>query len=235
MQKSSENFLVIGHRGARGHAPENTLLAIERGIALGAHAVEFDVQLHPSGALLLLHDLTLQRTTNGRGALRGCSYETLRALDAGEGEKIPTLDEALELIAQRVIVNVELKTSEGTAAAVAAVLRRFIGKGWPAQRFLVSSFDLPELRQFKRIAPEIPVGALLGGVPLDLAACATELEAVSLNISAEFLDAQLIADAKARGLKIYVYTVNESTEIAALRVLGIDGVFTDFPDRAVAI
>jgi len=233
MQKPTEDFLVIGHRGARGHAPENTLLAIERGIALGAHAVEFDVQLHPSGALLLLHDLTLQRTTNGRGWLRDCCYENLRALDAGQGEKIPTLDEALELIAQRVIVNIELKTSNGTAAAVAEVLRRFVSKGWPVERFLVSSFDLPELQKFKQLAPEIPVGALLGGVPLDLAACASELLAVSLNISAEFLDVRLIADAKARGLKIYVYTVNEIAEIAALRALGVDGVFTDFPERAL--
>ncbi|MDB5987969.1 MAG: glycerophosphodiester phosphodiesterase, partial [Nevskia sp.] len=197
MQTLDQDFFVIGHRGARGHAPENTLLAIDRGIRLGAHAVEFDVQLHPSGALLLFHDLTLDRTTNGRGALLDCDFDTLRKLDAGQGEQIPTLEEALELIEQRVVVNVELKTADGTGEAVAASLRNYIDAGWPAERFLVSSFHLPELWEFKQTAPEIPVGALLAGVPLDFAACAVELGAVSLNISAEFVDTRLLADARA--------------------------------------
>ena len=235
MQIRPEDFLVIGHRGARGHAPENTLLAIDRGIRLGAHAVEFDVQLHPSGALLLFHDLTLERTTHGRGALLDCGFDTLRALDAGQGEQIPTLEEALELIEQRVVVNVELKTADGTGEAVAAVLRNYIASGWPTENFLVSSFHLPELWEFKQLAPEIPVAALIAGVPLDFAACAVELRAVSLNISAEFVDTRLIADAKAHGLKVYVYTVNDAAEMRALRALGVDGVFTDFPERALAL
>ncbi len=235
MTTPAAEFLVIGHRGARGHAPENTLHAIDRGIRLGAHAVEFDVQLHPSGALLLFHDLTLDRTTNGHGALCAASFDELRALDAGAGEQIPTLEEALELIEQRVIVNVELKTAEGTGEAVAAVLRNYIEAGWPAERFLVSSFHLPELWEFKQLAPEIPVGALYAGVPLDFAGSAVELGAVSVNLGSEFLDARMIADARAHGLKVYVYTVNAPDELAALRAAGIDGVFTDYPERALAL
>lgn len=234
LKRPSSEFLVIGHRGARGHAPENTLHAIDRGIRLGAGAVEFDVQLHPCGALLLFHDLNLERTTNGTGRLADCDFETLRRLDAGQGEQIPTLEEALELIEQRVVVNVELKTAEGTGEAVAQVLRRYIAAGWPATQFLVSSFHLPELWEFKQTAPEIPVAALVAGVPLDFAACAVELGAAALNIGAEFLDARLIADAKDHGLKVYVYTVNEPRELTRLPELGIDGVFTDFPDRACA-
>lgn len=223
--------LLIGHRGARGLAPENTLRALEAGIQAGASWLEFDVQLHPSGELLLLHDLTLDRTTDGHGLFADTGLDALRRLDAGLGEIIPTLDEALDLIDQRVRVNIELKTWDGTAHAVAAVLRERLAAGWRAEQFLVSSFHLPELFEFRQIAPEFPVGVLLCGVPLDWAGGAAELQAESLNLSAEFVDARLVADAKARGLGIHVYTVNDPEEYRRLAAMGVDGVFTDHPDR----
>lgn len=228
-------FTVIGHRGARGHAPENTLLGIDTGIALGAPWVEFDVQRHPSGELLVIHDLTLDRTTSGRGFIDAQPFAALRALDAGQGQMIPTLDEVLDLVDQRVGVNVELKTAGGTGEAVAAALRARIAAGWPVEKILVSSFHLPELWEFKQLAPEIPVGALLCGVPLDWAGCAVELGAATLNLSSEFVDPRLVADAHAHGLKVYVYTVNDPAEMRALRALGVDGVFSDYPDRALAL
>lgn len=227
------DFLSIGHRGAAGHAPENTLLSFDTAIRLGAQMVEFDVQRHPSGALLVIHDLRLDRTTNGRGRVADSALDYIRSLDAGGGQQVPTLEETLDLIDARVAVNVELKIADGTADAVAAVLRKYIADGWPAEQFLVSSFHLPELENFRAAAPEIPVGVLLGGVPLDWAAAASELEAQSLNLSGEFVDPQLLADARARGLKVYVYTVNERAEMERLRRLGIDGVFTDYPERAL--
>ncbi|MDP3857184.1 MAG: glycerophosphodiester phosphodiesterase family protein [Stagnimonas sp.] len=223
--------LLIGHRGARGLAPENTLRALEAGIHAGAPWLEFDVQRHPCGELVLLHDLTLDRTTNGHGLLSDISWAALRGLDAGGGEIIATLDEALDLIDQRARVNIELKTWDGTAAAVAAVLRERVAGGWPVEQFLVSSFHLPELFEFRQLAPEFAVGVLLCGVPLDWAGCANELQASSLNLSSEFVDARLVADAKARGLEVYVYTVNDPAEYRRLAALGIDGVFTDYPDR----
>ena len=227
-----KEFLCIGHRGARGHAPENTLLGFDAAIKLGAHWVEFDVQLH-QGELLLMHDLRLERTTNGRGRIDQQSLEYLRSLDAGQGQKIPTLQQALDLIDQRMGVNVELKTWNGTAAAVAKVLRDYVAQGWPLDKLLVSSFHLPELYEFHELAPEIPVGVLLCGVPLDWAGCAAELDARALNLSDEFVDERLVADAHARGLKVYVYTVNHPDEIVRMKALGIDGVFTDFPERAL--
>ncbi|MCX7062374.1 MAG: glycerophosphodiester phosphodiesterase family protein [Gammaproteobacteria bacterium] len=232
---SSNAFTVIGHRGARGHAPENTLLGIDTGIALGAPWVEFDVQLHPSGALLVFHDLTLDRTTNGSGFLADQPLAALRALDAGAGQTIPTLQEVLDLVDQRVGVNIELKSAGGTAEAVAAVIRSYVDAGWPVDKFLVSSFHLPELWEFKQLAPEIPIGALLCGVPLDWAGCALELGAATLNLSSEFVDPRLIADAHAHGIKVYVYTVNDVAEMRLLRGMGVDGVFTDHPDRALAL
>jgi glycerophosphoryl diester phosphodiesterase len=229
-------FTVFGHRGARGHAPENTLMALNTGIRLGAHWLEFDVQLHAeSGGLLLFHDLTLDRTTNGRGPLAAQPFEALRALNAGQGQQIPTLEEALDLVEQQVGVNVELKTAEGTAEAVAGVLRQYLAAGWPPEKMLVSSFHLPELWEFKQLAPEIPVAVLVAGVPLDWAGCAVELGAAALNISSEFVDPRLLADAHAHGIRVNVYTVNDPDEMRALRALGVDGVFSDYPERALQI
>ncbi|MES2682976.1 MAG: glycerophosphodiester phosphodiesterase family protein [Pseudomonadota bacterium] len=222
---------LIGHRGARGLAPENTLLALDAGIAAGCPWLEFDVQLHPSGPLFLLHDLTLQRTTSGHGLAAECDWEMLRKLDAGQGQHLPTLDEALDLIDQRARINIELKTWDGTAAAVVECLKARLAEGWPAEAFMVSSFHLPELYEFKQLLPEVPIGVLLCGVPLDWAACATELQAAALNQSAEFVDARLVADAKARGLAVNVYTVNDVDEYRRLGAMGVDAVFTDFPDR----
>jgi glycerophosphoryl diester phosphodiesterase len=227
----SRPLTVIGHRGARGLAPENTLLALDTGIRCGAPWLEFDVQRCADDSLVLLHDLTLDRTTNGTGLLDDHSFEALRALDAGRGQQIPTLEEALDLIEQRASVNIELKSAGGTAEAVAAVVRQYVASGWPAERFLVSSFHLPELWEFKQAAPEIPVAALYCGVPLDWAGSAAELGAVAVNLSAEFIDTRLIEDARSHGMKVYVYTVNDVREANGLAQLGIDGIFTDFPDK----
>lgn len=227
-------FTVIGHRGARGHAPENTLLSIDTAIRLGAHWVEIDVQ-HHDGELWLMHDLRLERTTNGRGRLVDHPAATLRKLDAGRGQPVPTLPEALALIEQRVGLNIELKSWNGCAEAVANCLREYLAEGWPANRLMVSSFHLPELWEFRQMLPEVPVAALYCGVPLDWAGVAVELGARCLNLSDEFVDEKLLADAHARGLRVNVYTVNDPEDLRRLRDLGVDGVFTDYPDRALAL
>lgn len=231
-RRFKDDFLVIGHRGARGHAPENTLLAIDTGIRLGAHMVEFDVQRH-GNRLLVIHDLRVDRTTDGRGRVEDLTFEQLRALNAGAGQRIPTLDEVLDLVAGRVPVNIELKSGAGTAALVAACIRDYLGQGWTPEQFLVSSFHLPELYEFKELLPQVPVGALLCGVPLDWAACAAELDAACLSLSEDFVDERLLADARRQGRRVYVYTVNEPSDMQRLRLLGVDGIFTDYPDRAL--
>lgn len=228
---TTQPFTLIGHRGARGHAPENTLLALDTGIRLGAPWLEFDVQL-VDGECWLMHDLTVDRTTNGRGLLAKMTAAQIRALDAGQGQAVPTLREALDLIENRAAVNIELKTWDGCAQAVAGILREYIAEGWPADRFLVSSFHHPELWEFHELLPDVPIGALVCGVPLDWAGSALELGASVLSVSSEFVDARLVNDAHQRGLQLWVYTVNDIEEMRALRALGVDAVFTDYPDRA---
>ncbi len=223
--RDPSGFKLIGHRGARGHAPENTLAGLETGIRLGADALEFDVQLHPCGQLFLLHDLRLDRTTDGHGRAADCPWDKLRRLDAGNGERIPTLAEALDAIGTRAAVNIELKTWNGTAAAVAHALRGREGA------YLVSSFHLPELREFRRLQPDTPIAALYDGLPLRGFDDALELGAKTVNLNCEFADAPLIAEAHARGLDVLIYTVNEPDEIRYWKNAGASGVFTDYPER----
>jgi len=225
-----KTFTVLAHRGARGHAPENTLAAFDKAIELKAPWVELDVQLH-ADQLWVFHDQRLERCTNGKGWLADHKVEALRQLDAGGGQRIPYLREVLHHLKGRISVNVELKTGDGTAAAVATALREAVASGWKPAQFLVSSFHLPELREFKRRMPEVPLGVLLCGVPLHLAAAATELGAQVLSVDRDFAEPELIADAHSRGMKVYVFTVNEREDIARFRAQGVDGVFTDFPER----
>jgi glycerophosphoryl diester phosphodiesterase len=229
-----DRFLCIGHRGARGHAPENTLLSIDTGIRMGADMIEFDVQ-RCEDELVVIHDPRLERTTNGQGRVGDVALSYLRGLDAGQGQQIPTLQEVLDLAEARVALNIELKSAAGTASRVATILREALADGWSTSQFLVSSFHLPELYEFKQAAPEIPIAALVCGVPLDWAACAVELGAHALNISAEFADERLLHDAHARGLKVYVYTVNHPDDMRILRDAGFDGVFSDYPDRVLSM
>jgi glycerophosphoryl diester phosphodiesterase len=227
----SIDMKIIGHRGACGYEPENTLISFKKALDLGVDAIELDVYALKSGELVVIHDDTVDRTTNGKGYVMEHSFESLRKLDAGKGEKIPTLQEVLDVIDRRVIVNIELKGGE-TSSLVAGVIDQYKLKGWSDEHFIVSSFNHVELAAFSAIKPTIRTGALICGIPIDLAAFASKVNAYAANLSSEFITAELVGDAKARGLKVFVYTVNDEREIRKMIDLKVDGIFTNYPDRA---
>lgn len=222
---------IIGHRGARGLAPENTLLGFETALRLGVDGVEFDVQRHPDGELFLLHDLSLERTTNGEGIATEQPWPALRRLDAGQGERLPTLDETLDLIDRRCRINIELKTWNGCAEAVAQCLQSRLTQGWDAELFIVSSFHLPELQRFRAALPAVPIAALYCGVPLAGAAELATLGARQVHLADEFVDADYVAAAAADGRPAWAYTVNTPAAAVRLQELGVSGIFTDHPER----
>lgn len=224
-------MLCIGHRGAKGHEPENTLRSIRRGLELGAEWIEIDVYA-VEGRLIVIHDDTLDRTTNGRGLVEEHTLEQLRSLDAGKGEKIPFLEEVFELVDRTAGINVELK-GKNTARLAAPFLREQLSRGWTADQLLVSSFNHRELAEFKALAPEIRIGALLVALPVDNAALAERLGAFSINPSVDHVDKELVEDAHRRGLKVFVFTVNSPRAIRRMTALGVDGVFSDYPDRVI--
>lgn len=224
-------MIKIGHRGAMGYAPENTLKSIEKAIQLGVDMIEFDVQQCKTGELVVIHDLTVNRTTNGDGTVANLTLKELKALDAGEGESIPTLKEVLELINKKVAVNIELK-GKGTAHKVGELIAFYVKeKNWDRDQFLVSSFDHQELQLFKQGYPLNRIGVLIYHLPHDLAKIGVTLRGYSLNVSGHFLSKELVDDAHEKGLKLMVYTVNEPKDIDVCKAIGVDGIFSNYPDR----
>ena len=224
-------LLCIGHRGAMGHAPENTLGSIRKALELGVTCMEVDVY-YVDGHLVVFHDDRLERTTDGAGYLCEQSFDYLRSLDAGDGQRIPTLEEVCEEIGSHACLNIELKGPD-TAVPVAELLSKLIENGWHREKFLVSSFHHLELLEMKRLHQDMKLGALIRGLPVDGAKFAEDLGAFSVHQSLDFVDQRFVDDAHERGLKVYVYAVDHPEDIARMQVLGVDGVFTGFPERVL--
>ena len=218
-------FLVIGHRGAAGLAPENTLASFARAVELGVDAVELDVHVVQS-RLVVIHDDTVDRTTDGRGALTDHGLAGLRRLDAGDGERVPLLEEVLAMLPPTVGVNVELK-GKGTGAVLPDALP---GDG---REILVSSFELAELTAFHALRPDVPCAPLYHRRTRRMVADATALDAWSVNVAEGLIERSLVERLRRAGFPVLAYTVNDPARAAALRDLGVAGVFTDYPDRIV--
>ncbi len=226
-----KRLLCIGHRGAMGHAPENTLLSFRKALELGAPCVEADVY-HVDGNLVVFHDDRLERTTNGSGYLLDHDFDYLRSLDAGDGEKIPTLGEVFETVDLKAGVNVELK-GPGTARPVVEFISTLRKYGWGDDMILVSSFKHQELEEVHRIDPQIKLGVLNVGLPADNTAFAVTLGAYSVHLSLKSVDRRFVEDAHSRGLRVFVFTVNHPKDIRRMEGLGVDGVFTNYPERVL--
>ena len=226
----TDGFLCIGHRGAAGHEPENTLRSIRRALELCAHGVEIDARFI-DGELIAFHDDRLDRTTDGRGHISRQRFAHLRTLDAGKGERIPTLREVFETVGRRAFINVELK-GRRTAGPVQALIAEFLDeRGWAAEDFLVSSFLRRELRAISD--PRIRIGLLLTRPTPLYHVSARRVRAWSVHPAARFTTEHFVADAHRRGLKVIPYTANSPEDLARIRATGADGVFTDFPERVV--
>tara|TARA_B100000676_G_scaffold84630_1_gene84697 strand:- start:2466 stop:3164 length:699 start_codon:yes stop_codon:yes gene_type:complete len=220
------DFACIGHRGACGHAPENTLASFELAIDMGCPWIELDVYA-VGDELVVIHDDDVDRTTNGTGAVMELPLPELRALDAGNGEQIPLLREVCELAEGRCGINIELKGPD-TAAPVCALLDDLTaGAAWAPEHFLLSSFRHAELARASRRYRHAP----LFGRAADFVAIGRTHNAFSINLSLRLTDAATVEQAHAAGLRVYVYTVNEPADIERMRAIGVDGVFTNYPDR----
>jgi glycerophosphoryl diester phosphodiesterase len=236
--------LVFAHRGAKRVAPENTIPAFEAAIRLGADGVELDVQYSSDGELVIFHDLSLEKTSTGKGRVSASTFEELRTLDAGShfsaefaGTQIPTLDEALETAKGKLLVNIELKTIEvaqsGLGPDVVTVVRRHD----MADEVVISSFNPFALRKSKAAGSEIEHALL---VAADLAGWTRwgltlrHSRADGLHPEKDMVTPAYIAAARKRKMPVRVWTVNEETEMRRLADLGVDAIISDVPDVALA-
>ena len=220
----------IAHRGGGSLAPENTLAGIRVAARLGFKAVEFDVMLSGNGTPVLIHDETLERTTNGAGRVCDTPDSLLFALDAGQGERIPRFAEAATLCRDLgLLANVEIKPAAGHELATAAVVARQTADLWrgAAVQPLLSSFSLAALAVAHDVAPEISRGVLFEAPPRDWLAEVQRLQAISLHCDADLVGDEVLAEAQAHDIPVLCYTVNAPEQAKMLFSRGVSGVFTD--------
>ena len=180
----------------------------------------------------MIHDETVDRTTDGTGLLSQFSIAQLQQLDAGKGQQIPLLTQVVDLIDQRAVLNIELKDS-ASAPLVLALIEDYVNRGWSLDNFIVSSFFHHDLHWLKQQYPALRIGVLSAGVGMSYAVFAQELSAYSINLCGESINQQIIDDAHQRQLKVMVYTVNSASQCLALQAMGVDGIFTDFPSDMI--
>ena len=240
-------FINVAHRGASGYAPENTIAAFDKAVEMKADYFELDVQRSKDGQLVLIHDTTVDRTTNGTGAVKDLTLKELKSLDAGSwfdekyaGEKIPTLGETLDRYRGKIKILIELKSpslSPGIEQQVAEELvKRNLDKR--GDKVIVQSFDHESVKRFHQIMPSVPVGVLASyGSYRDTGITDKHLRSFAqyadfVNPNKDLVDRDLVKRVHRHGMKILPYTVRDESAANALFDAGVDGLITDFPELA---
>ncbi|MEX0695377.1 MAG: glycerophosphodiester phosphodiesterase [Rhodospirillales bacterium] len=231
---------VIGHRGAAGLAPENTLISLRQARLEGARWVEFDVMLSADSQPILFHDDTVERTTNGRGAVNKLDFATLRKLDAGAwfgtdfaGVRIPTFAEAIQTLAVEGLgANVEIKPYPGTARQTAEAVCRLISEAWPSSvpPPVISSFDAEAMEVARDRLGTLERAMLFGKLPRNWLKIVRELDCRAVHASNRSVTQSMVDEVRDAGLPLRIYTVNDPDRARTLRDMGVSSVFTDRPD-----
>jgi len=227
----SGNPLVIGHRGASGYETENTIPSFEKAIKLGVDIIECDVQCCASGEVIVFHDNKLDRLTNGTGYIEQKTLYQLKQLVVAKDQQISTLQEVLDCINRRVVVNIELKDA-GTVVLVAKIIEQYVQKkGWLYNDFIITSFNHYYVRDFKQRCPSVRVGVILAGIPIELGVCGECIGADIVVLFVDFINQEFVDDIHARGMQVFVFTVNDFDEIKRMQNLNVDGIISNYPDR----
>ncbi len=231
--------VVVGHRGAMAEAPENTLASFQRAVELGADVVELDVHASADGVPVVIHDDTLERTTDGQGPVARLPLAALRALDAGSwfgpqfaGERVPTLDEALEWSRGRVPLAVEIKGSPCPTPDLVDAVVRALQRHAALERAIVIAFDHPALRLARELEPRLHCGVLYECRPVDAPALAKAAGAEALLPHWSFVTPEDVQAAHEAGLALQPWETSDPVVLERLFAAGVDGVASNRPDVA---
>lgn len=226
LRAGEELAVVIAHRGASAHEPENTLRSFRRALELGATAIEFDVRKTRDGHLVVMHDETVDRTTNGKGRVSVMALSELRSLDAGLGERVPTFEEAIEMIGGKALLVVEIKV-RGLWADVVQTLRKEGSLG----QALIISFLAEEIAELKRAVPEVKAGVLFRGAPREAIGRASAAKADVAGFRHDALSSEIVRDAHTAGLRLLTWTVDNPEIARAVASRGVSYIAANAPDR----
>ncbi|MFN4761788.1 glycerophosphodiester phosphodiesterase [Gillisia sp. Q332] len=223
----------IGHRGAKGHLAENTLESIKLALEFGVDAIEIDVHKCKSGELVVFHDFTLDRITDGEGEVASKSLDELKMLKVNEKFKIPLLTEVLDLIQGKCWINIELK-GLNTAAKTVSIIQHYIKNlDWNQEDFIVSSFQKNELFEVYKTNPDIQIGVLSKASVTEALQLGKMLHAKAIHPSLGIITRENVKQTQEAGFKVNVWTVNEQADILRMKDFGVDGIISDFPDLLI--
>jgi glycerophosphoryl diester phosphodiesterase len=219
------SILKIGHRGSSGYLLENTLNSFQKALDLKVDGIELDVHLSSEEAIMVIHDETIDRTTNGKGFVNQFTSSQLRELG------VTTLIEVLDLANRNCFINIELK-GIGTAEAVVELLQNYISnKNWIYTDFLISSFDWKMLERVQYLDSNIQIGVLTEKDVNEALAFAKKIKAFSIHPNYNLLTKENVALMQENGFEVYTWTVNSSEDIQKIKLFHINGIISDFPDR----
>lgn len=221
---------IIGHRGACGYKPENTLSSFAQAIACHVDMIEFDVWKCLSGELVVFHDSCVDRLTDGTGLVELKTLDELKRLTVLGCEQIPTLTEVIDFINRRATLYIELKGSNTVLDVVALIEHYVTIKQWDYTDFLVGSFNHCLVQEVKKINNAIPIAVLLSGIPVNLGAFASDSKAQIAVVDAECITQRFVDDIHERGVLVYVFTINSKEDLMRVVSYGVDGIITDYPD-----
>ncbi|MFQ6075312.1 MAG: glycerophosphodiester phosphodiesterase [Candidatus Bathyarchaeia archaeon] len=217
--------IVTGHRGAAGLEPENTIRSFKRALELGVDQVELDVHLTKDRRLAVIHDTTVDRTTNGHGHVGDLTLEEIRKLDAGKGERVPTLQEAIDVVRGRAILQIELKGLGVEEAVVKTVEENRI-----VDEVILTSFRHYMVKRAKTLNPRLSTGVLFLCIPMDAPRLAIDAGAEGLHANVNYIDAHLVEDGHRYGLKVRAWNTDDPEQMRWLLGLGVDAIGSDRPD-----
>ena len=224
-------ILKMGHRGAMAYVAENTLESIKKALSYHVDGVEVDVHVCASGELVVFHDFTLDRITNGSGEVSKYTLSELKKLRVKHEFEIPTLNEVLDLLDAKYIINIELK-GKNTALKTCETIQYYIKeKGWSYSQFLVSSFQHHELEAVFACDKKIPLGVLTKASVAEAIEFAETIKASAIHPNVALLTSENVKTAQKKGYKVNTWTVNDSETIVRVKAYGVDGIISDYPDR----
>ena len=230
---NTPDVIVIGHRGAMGHALENTIESVEKAIDLKVDGIEIDVFKSKSGELIVYHDPSLSRLSNSNAFIEQISLDSIKKIELIGGLSIPTLNEVIDIIPEKIFLNIELK-GENTANETNKIIIKYLSKSnLNPSKFIISSFRWDELKKFRNINKDVPIAILVDSLyKIDNAIkLAKEINAVALNPNNNFITNQIVNKIQSNNIKVYPYTINTPKNIKRMKSMGVDGIITDFPER----
>ena len=230
---SNKDIIVVGHRGAMGHALENTIESVKKAIQLNVDGIEIDVFKSKTGELVVYHDPFLSRLSNSNAFIEQISLDSIKKVELKGGLSIPTLKEVIDIIPEKIFLNIELKGSNTAFKTNKVIIEYLKELNLPPSKFIISSFRWDELIKFRNANQDVPIAILVDSLYKidDAIKLARKINALALNPNNEFLTKQIVKKIQSNNIQVHPYTINDPINIKRMKSMGVDAIITDYPER----